>query len=38
MTTEAPPRPPAGALTQREAGQVENANQSSGQPVVFIHL
>jgi pimeloyl-ACP methyl ester carboxylesterase len=37
MTTEAPPRQPAGALTQREAEQVENANQSGSQPVVFIH-
>jgi pimeloyl-ACP methyl ester carboxylesterase len=37
MTTEAPPRQPAGTLTRREAEQVEKANESGRQPVVFIH-
>jgi pimeloyl-ACP methyl ester carboxylesterase len=37
MTTEAPPRVPTGALTRREAEQVEGANESGRQPVVFIH-
>jgi pimeloyl-ACP methyl ester carboxylesterase len=41
MTTEAPSRPetggPAGALTEREAAQVQRANETGKQPVVFIH-
>jgi pimeloyl-ACP methyl ester carboxylesterase len=41
MTTEAPPREqaggPTGALTDRESAQVQRANESGKQPVVFIH-
>jgi pimeloyl-ACP methyl ester carboxylesterase len=37
MTTEAPPRQPTGTLTGREVEQVEKANESGRQPVVFIH-
>jgi pimeloyl-ACP methyl ester carboxylesterase len=37
MTTEAPPREPTGTLTPREAEQVDKANESGRQPVVFIH-
>jgi non-heme chloroperoxidase len=37
MTTEAPARESTGSLTQREAEQVEKANESGRQPVVFIH-
>jgi pimeloyl-ACP methyl ester carboxylesterase len=37
MTTEAPPRVPTGTLTRREAEQVEKANESGRQPVLFIH-
>jgi pimeloyl-ACP methyl ester carboxylesterase len=37
MTTEAPARETTGALTEREAAQVQKANESGRQPVVFIH-
>jgi pimeloyl-ACP methyl ester carboxylesterase len=41
MTTEAPARPGSGestgTLTDREAAQVQRANESGNQPVVFIH-